>query len=166
MSSARSLLLCMFLLAACGSAQTEPPPMPDAASFEATAYPVLLRDCAFPACHASNERFFQVYGPGRVRLNADPMQDVYQPATAAELQLSYERARSMLSSPKVEDSLLLRKPLEASAGGAAHKGDDELGRNVYRSKQDAGYQTLLQWAASMQGAQGMQAANTMPGAQP
>jgi hypothetical protein len=157
MSSARSLLLCSSLLAACGSAQIEPPPTPDAASFEASAYPVLLRDCAFPACHASNDRFFQVYGPGRVRL--DPMLDVYDPATPVEVQLSYERARSMLSSPQVEDSLLLRKPLEASAGGAAHKGDDELGRNVYRSKQDAGYQALLQWAASMQAA-------PMPGATP
>jgi hypothetical protein len=166
MSCARALLVCTFLLAACGSKQTQPPPMPDAASFEATAYPVLLRDCAFPACHASNDRFFQVYGPGRVRLNPDPMLDVYQPATQAELQLSYERARSMLSSPKVEDSLLLRKPLEASAGGAAHKGDDELGRNVYRTKQDAGYQALLLWATNMapQTAAAMPAA--MPGAQP
>lgn len=162
MSSARALLLCSVLLAACASKQTQEPPTPDAASFEATAYPVLLRDCAFPACHASNERFFQVYGPGRVRLNPDPMLDVYQPATQAELQLSYERARSMLSSPKVEDSLLLRKPLEASAGGAAHKGDDELGRNVYRTKQDAGYQTLLQWAASM----GTQTVPVMPAAMP
>lgn len=137
--------------------------MPDAASFETTAYPVLLRDCAFPACHASNARFFQVYGPGRVRLDPMPMEDVYAAAKPAELQLSYERARSMLSSSKVEDSLLLRKPLEASAGGAAHKGADALGRNVYRSKQDAGYQTLLQWAASMQA---MQAPTAMPGAKP
>lgn len=163
MSSVRALLPCVFLLAACGSKQIEPPPTPDAASFEATAYPVLLRDCAFPACHASNERFFQVYGPGRVRLDPMPMEDVYAPAKPAELQLSYERARSMLSSSKVEDSLLLRKPLEASAGGAAHKGADELGRNVYRSKQDAGYQALLQWAASMSA---MQPAAALPGAKP
>jgi hypothetical protein len=159
MSPARTrLLLCTFLLAACGSKQTGAPPSPDQASFEASAYPVLLRDCAFPACHASNDRFFQVYGPGRVRL--DPMLDVYDPATPVELQLSYERARSMLSSPHVEESLLLRKPLEASAGGSAHKGADELGRNVYRSKQDAGYQALLLWATSMQAIQPVQPGTT------
>ena len=46
----------------------------------------------------------------------------------------------------VEDSLLLRKPLEAQAGGQGHKGVDDLGRNVFASKQDPGWQLLLAWS--------------------
>lgn len=112
--------------------------------FEQDVYPVLLRDCAFPICHASNKRFLVVYGPGRVRLPIET--DLFDAPTLDEYTLAYERARSMLRSDKPEASLLVRKPLEASAGGASHKGADSLGRNVYATKMDPGYTTILHWA--------------------
>jgi hypothetical protein len=132
----------------CVNGEADPlPPAPDRALFEQMAYPVLLRDCGFPACHASSERFFQVFGPGRVRM--DLQVDIFDPATPIEMQHSYERARSMLlSAPNTEASLLLRKPLEMEAGGAGHQGRDSLGRDVYPSRADAGYQALLSWAMS------------------
>lgn len=143
----RSALLLIGLACAigCGGAEETSPATPDLSRFEAEAYPVLLRDCAFPACHASRERFFQVFGPGHVRLdeNTDVLTD---PATAEEISYSYDRARSMqFGLAQAKDSLLLRKPLEPSAGGSGHQGKDNLGRNVYLSTSDRGYQALLRW---------------------
>jgi hypothetical protein len=123
-------------------------PQPDGALFVHTVYPILLRDCAFSNCHGMNERFLQVYGPGRIRLDAmhtkpdDPM-------TLPEVLHSYDRARSMLATDSVlERSLLLGKPLEPEAGGQGHKGVDDFGRNVFVSTQDPAYLQLLAWARS------------------
>ncbi|MCB9631916.1 MAG: hypothetical protein H6721_07250 [Sandaracinus sp.] len=120
----------------------------DACGFEAEVYPQLARDCGFPTCHGNDQRFFQVWAPGRARL--DESTGILAAPTRAELDRSYERALSMLGSyggaGTPEDSLLLRKPLEASAGGAAHRGVDRLGRDVYPSTDDPGWQRIAQWA--------------------
>ena len=116
--------------------------MPDRAQFEAEVYPVLLRDCAFQACHGSTERFFQVLGPGRLRLM--PLNDQPEPMPE-EVQHSYERARSMIDVRAPERSLLLRKPLAVEAGGTGHEGVDDFGRNVYSSKLDPGYAAIERW---------------------
>jgi hypothetical protein len=114
--------------------------------FQSEVYPVLMRDCGFNDCHGGTDRFFRVFGPGRVRI--DPMLDSETAATPLELQVSYERARSMLTSENgsVTSSLLLTKPLSAKAGGSGHRGVDDYGRNVYQSKEDPSYQVLLHWA--------------------
>lgn len=105
-------------------------------------YPVIARDCGFPACHGAPERFFRVYAPGRTRLAGG-----IGPATVEEIDATYERARSMLATTEApEDSLLLRKPLEQSEGGAAHMGRDRFGRNVYRSRDDPRWRALRVWA--------------------
>jgi hypothetical protein len=121
-------------------------PAADAALFQSMAYPALMRDCAFSECHGSEHRFFQIFGPGRTRLLETTKSD--EPVTDAELQVSYQRTVSMLateSGGNVTSSLLLRKPLEATAGGVGHRGVDDYGRNVYASVQAAGYQALLHW---------------------
>lgn len=122
---------------------------PDRASFEVEVYPVLLRDCGFHACHGSNQRFFQVFGPGRRRLSAgiEPL----DPATSEEIAYTYDRARSMLDAHATQSSLLLRKPLATEAGGTGHEGTDDLGRNVYQSKTEPGYETLSRWANTIGG---------------
>lgn len=66
-------LLGMLILAAsssCSSAELSAnPPERSLARFENDGvYTVLLRDCGYPACHGSNRRLFQVFGPGRSRL--------------------------------------------------------------------------------------------------
>jgi len=141
-----SLLVLVVVCAGCGKPDPSQALAPDMASFESLIYPLLLRDCAFNnTCHGNAERFFQVLGPGRMRLN--PMVDPSEAAEPAEIQFSYDRTRSMLlSSEGVARSLLLTKPLEAKAGGVGHKGVDHFGRNVYRSAQDPSYLMLLQWA--------------------
>jgi hypothetical protein len=135
-----------FALLACSCAPDPAPfqlAQPNVAQFADQAYPVLLRDCGFPGCHGAMDRFFRVFGPGRTRLSATA--DPSDPASAEEIQHSYDRARSMIDPGKPAYSLLLRKPLASDAGGAGHKGDDALGRNVYASTQDPNYQTLRAW---------------------
>lgn len=124
---------------------------PDQAAFAADVYPIILRDCAFPQCHGSTQRFYQVFGPGRVRIGPPPPDvdpaDVLYPVQPQELSVTYERTRSMLTrTSSQEDFLLLRKALEVGAGGAGHKGTDRLGRNVYLSRQDPSWVTLRNWA--------------------
>ena len=137
-----SLLSC-----ATGEEYSGPLPTPDGARFVTDVYPLLLRDCAFVECHGKPERFFRIVGPGRARL--DPAIEQDDPVTFAEVQLTYERAQSMLASSKnLEDSLLLRKPLEIGEGGQGHKGLDDLGRNVFSRASDPRYVALLAWAKS------------------
>ncbi len=119
-------------------------PAPDPVSFETSAYPILLADCGFPACHGDRARFFSVFGPGRTRLSAASEPD--DPPTPEELALTYARASSMLVGGPPDGSLLLRKPLAIEAGGAPHGGDDAWGRNVYSSPYDPRWDTLYRWA--------------------
>ena len=71
---------------------------------------------------------------------------------AIELQMSYERARAMVSLTDVlTSSPLLMKPLDPSAGGVGHKGVDAYGNNVYSTKNAENYAILVSWALSIRG---------------
>ena len=120
---------------------------PDRTVFDTKVWPILVRDCGFTECHGGDPRFFRVVGPGHVRL--DPATRLTDPVTQAELQLSYDRARSMLDADDPNNSLLLRKPLEVAAGGSGHEGTDSFGRNVYRSVDDPAFQSLVRWVMGM-----------------
>jgi hypothetical protein len=149
-SAGAAALLGALATHGCASDQelSGPLPSPDGEQFVKEVYPLLLRDCAHTTCHGVTERFFQLYGPGRIRMPAAAI-DYTDPMNLEEVLWSYERARSMLAtSEHIEDSLLLNKPLEAQAGGQGHKGIDELGRNVYASKRDPGWRLLSAWAHS------------------
>lgn len=115
----------------------------DRATFDAVVWPILVRDCGFSECHGSSERFFRVLGPGHMRL--DPAMRLTEPVTAAELALSYDRARSMVNAREPERSLLLMKPLDVSAGGVGHEGVDRFGLDVYQSTADPNYRALHAW---------------------
>jgi hypothetical protein len=116
--------------------------------FRQQVLPVLIRDCAFHACHGAPERFFRVWGPGRARM--DPATRAFALMTAPELSTNLDLALSMVDQKHPERSLLLRKPLAVEAGGAGHLGVDLYGRNVYRTVNDPGYVTLRNWVMSMQ----------------
>jgi len=148
-----AVLLCV-LSCASGEEHSGPLPSPDGEQFVNEVYPLLLRDCAHVGCHGMPERFFQLYGPGRARIPVEQMSsatrvalDYTDPLVFDEVLHSYQRTISMIASAaQVEDSLLLQKPLETQAGGQGHKGVDDFGRNVFASKQDAGWQLLLAWS--------------------
>jgi hypothetical protein len=150
----RAALFALVCLGACG---VEPSPLrlasPDKMQFVETVYPILLRDCGFPACHGAQDRFFRVYGPGRSRFAAAKDADPGDPATEDEISQSYERTRSMIDAKHPQQSLLLRKPLAAKAGGSGHKGTDAFDRNVYATVQEPSYQALRNWVFSLTAAQ-------------
>ncbi|MEE9384390.1 MAG: hypothetical protein V3V08_13380 [Nannocystaceae bacterium] len=111
--------------------------------FRDQVYPLLLRDCAFVACHGSERRFFQVFGPGRTRRGD---LEAYDEPSAEEIQSAYDRSRAMLLFREAEtlphSAPLLRKPLQ----GAGHGGVDRFGRNVYLGPQDPSWRVLERWA--------------------
>lgn len=140
------MLLLLACMAGCASpVEVADPPPVDRDCFEREVYPVLARDCGYAGCHGDPARFFRVFAPGRTRL--DPATGPFAAATPAELDATFERARSMLASATTpEEALLLRKPLAPAAGGDAHMGTDSLGRDVYPDTEAAGWQTLQRWA--------------------
>lgn len=146
-----TLFIATMLSIACANESAEwqgPLPTPNGDQFISTVYPLMLRDCAFSACHGAPERFFHIVGPGRARLLATTLPD--DPMTVEEVQFSYERARSMLAtSATIEQSLLLRKPLEPAAGGQGHTGVDDFGHNVFASRADPRYVALSTWAHTL-----------------
>ena len=151
MRAALSMLL-LACGAACAPEVSTSVPSPDPVEFDSQVYPVLLRDCGFPACHGERSRFLFVAGPGRTRLSADSRP--FDPATAEEKELTYERARAMLAirgTAKLDDTMFLAKPLSKAAGGAGHEGEDVWGFDVYNSRTDPGYLVLQSWAASARG---------------
>jgi hypothetical protein len=114
--------------------------------FQREVYPVLLRDCGFPACHGASERFFRVWGPGRVRLPREMgLPGAFDQSTLDEQSATHSLSLAMIDSDRPERSLLLRKPLAVEAGGAGHFGVDKYGRDVYRTAQDSGYLALARW---------------------
>ena len=144
-----SLWICACLgvgSSACASEAGWSDPNLGVMQFKTDVYPVLIRDCAFQACHGAPERFFRIWGPGRVRLS--PQSTAFSDATTDEVTRTYERARSMVDREHPERSLLLRKALATEAGGAGHLGADKFGRNVYRTVDDDGYLKLSRWVFS------------------
>jgi hypothetical protein len=117
-------------------------PAPDPALFRDSVYPLLLRDCGFAGCHGDARRPLFTPGPGRVRLAADS--DIFDEPTAAELELAYDRARALLLREGDEPPPLLHKP----GAGAAHRGRDAAGRNVFEDDDAPGLLALRAWAAS------------------
>src|SRR5262245_34635758 len=93
--------------------------------FQDDVYPVLLRDCGFPACHGAAGRCFRVWGPGRVRLPGETSTpEAFDLPTIAELSATQASALSMIDDRAPASSPLLRKPLAVEAGGAGHFGVD------------------------------------------
>ena len=90
-----------------------------------------------------------MWGPGRVRLPGETTTpSAFDQPTGDELSATYAFALSMIDESDVARSDLLRKPLAVEAGGAGHFGVDNYGRDVYRTKQDAGYVKLARWVLS------------------
>jgi hypothetical protein len=144
------LALALPVLAACGGGETKPVEVKrDFKLFQREVYPVLLRDCGFPACHGAKERFFRVWGPGRSRLPTDKgVPEAFDLPTGDELSTSYSLALSMIDGAHPAQSLLLRKPLAIAAGGAGHLGVDGYGRDIYRTQEDQGFLTIARWVYS------------------
>lgn len=142
-------------LAAVGCAQEEPWELTGTSTsskaFSEGVYPVLLRDCAFFACHGSTDRLFQVWGPKRHRINDLPLTGAQERARITqEMTATFNMAVGFVDVNDPGNLLLLRKGLDAQAGGTGHLGLDKYGRNVYRSGSSPGYVTLAKWVYELQ----------------
>jgi hypothetical protein len=149
-----SLFAVGLCLAAVGCQDEEPWELAESTTSSPTwrndAYPTLMRDCAFFACHGSTDRLFQIWGPKRHRLFDGELDDVGErERIGKEIQKTYDMAIGFVDINDPGNSLLLRKGLDAQAGGTGHLGLDKYGRNVYRSASSPGYVALSKWVFSL-----------------
>ena len=155
MKSQLSLIVAgLCCLAAAGCAEERPWALSGASTtsnaWSKGAYPVLMRDCAFFACHGSTDRLFQVWGPKRRRAyEGDLTGDDERRRLGEESQKTFNMAIGFVDINDPGNSLLLRKALDAQAGGTGHLGLDKFGRNVYRSGDSPGYVELARWVYSL-----------------
>lgn len=133
----------IFAFAACvqGPEEGAPFPVGDLARFETEVQPTLSASCANPSCHGQALRPLQVFAPFQHRLDPALLwRDL--PLTQDELTRNQERALALIAGvAAAEESLLLRKPLAAEAGGMSHEGGV-----VFEDRSDAGWITLHGWA--------------------
>jgi len=151
----QSLIVAGLCCLALGCAEEEPWELTDSTTtsklWSTEAYPVLMRDCSFFACHGSPDRLFQVWGPKRRRAfeatNLDADQERMR--LGKESNDTFSMAIGFVDINDPGNSLLLRKALDAQAGGTGHLGLDKFGRNVYRSGESPGYVALAKWVYSL-----------------
>jgi hypothetical protein len=138
-----------FALAAAGCQQglTDAAPLPplDEPYFRCHVQPILTKNCATYACHGSPDRAFRLYARNRLRFGIADVSQIGAPLGDEERALNFEAARSFVDFGALDQSLLLKKPLQGSAGGFYH-GATRLGTsNVFSSVDDAEYQILAGW---------------------
>jgi hypothetical protein len=120
-------------------------PALDEAFFRCHVQPVLTKNCAAFACHGDPRRSYVVFARNRLRLGGSEATR-NAPLRDDERRYNLEAARAFVDADAREESLLLRKPLAASAGGYFHRGATDYGKgNVFRSAEDPEYRTLSDW---------------------
>ena len=145
-----TLALLIFLSGGCaddsGYNTARIPPDLDYEYYVEKVQPIMETRCAFYACHGSQERSFQIYQEARMRQNPEAgLIEATLPLTDSELERNFRQAAGLIFGHRDrENSLLFSKPLESGTrhGGATLFG----GPDVFLSREDPDYQTLLQWA--------------------
>jgi len=108
--------------------------------------PVFDNSCSTLACHGDGRRPFHVFTRNRLRLEGE-ITDLNQPLTQAEIDANFDNARGF-ASDRAQESWLLKKPLEPSAGGWFHIGKERFeGEDVWTTTDDPNYQVVLRWLA-------------------
>jgi len=127
-------------------------PKVDEPYFRCHVQPVLTKNCSMFACHGADgtngtgARYFQLYARSRLRPAALPEAMRNSTFTQAEYAANFAAAADMINLDSPDDSLLLRKPLDQSAGGYFHRGADLYGQgNVFLSRDDPDYVVLAAW---------------------
>jgi len=134
--------------AACRSGLDEKAPLPslDEAYFRCRVQPVLTKSCGAFACHGDAKRYFHMFARDRLRLGGtEEQRNAFM--RAEERAFNFDAARAMVSPDAPEDSWLLRKPLEQSAGGYYHGAVPLGSSNVFPNKSDPDYKTLAAWVS-------------------
>jgi hypothetical protein len=126
-------------------------PALDFAMFRCEVQPVLVKQCSAPACHGTPRRYYRLFARNRLRYGVDPF-DRADPLSEFEVLANYDATRALVAGLETPgDSMLVRKPLEAQAGGYYHGAIETFtnapGRNVFSSASDLEYRRIATWAA-------------------
>lgn len=139
------LTLALLLLGMTGCVQEdlESPlelPLLNVESFRCEVHPILLRTCAFGACHSDPDRRFRLFAPHRLRLAGE-----IGLLSETEIEANFNATLGFLQSGS-SDAWLLLKPLDSSAGGYFHVGKEMFGGgDVFLSTSDPDYRTIASW---------------------
>ncbi len=135
------------LVAACACAQAgldDPFELPELNIhyYRCRVEPVLVKRCAFVACHGTDERPLRLYAPHRMRQDGSRAGSSLTPV---ETEANYDAARGFAGYEETI-TLLLTKGLDVANGGAYHEGATLYGGgDVFTQLDEPGYQTIAAW---------------------
>ena len=125
-------------------------PAGDETTFASQVQPILETGCATLDCHGQPGRPLRLYSTWGLRIDdslrppAGAELDDIPPITAEEIRANVRAIAGIdVGIGRVEDSLLLLKPLDPRAGGIHH-----VGRIHWHSTDDPEYQTIRAWLAA------------------
>lgn len=120
--------------------------------FRCRVQPVLTKTCGMFACHGAdgtsgtNARYFRLYGRSRLRFAGTTEAARNSTMTAQERTANFVAARALVDTQNPDQSLLLMKPLDQSAGGWFHRGAELYGQgDVFLSVDDPDFRVLSAW---------------------
>lgn len=121
--------LWLLVAAACGPVDPsalQPLPEPDRLLFDRVVSPILEQRCGEGSCHGDSARPFNLYAPGRRRLEGVPTFS-RQPLSAEELSANFVASLGFIDHEIPTQTTLLNKALspggpEAHGGGAVFTG--------------------------------------------
>lgn len=141
-------VLALAPMTACQSNLDASAPLPglDEAYFRCRVQPVLTKSCGAFACHGDAKRFFYFFSRDRLRLGGtEAERNAFM--RDSERAFNFNAARAFVNAEEPENSLILRKPLEQSAGGYYHGAVPLGASNVFPNKEDPDYKTLAEWVS-------------------
>lgn len=136
----------LLLLAGCRADLSDPAPLPalDEPYFRCRVQPVLTRSCSAFACHGDGRRFFRVFARNRLRLGGtEAERNAF--LRADERAYNFDSARAVVNAADPSQSLLLRKPLETTAGGYYHGATLRGTSDVFAGEDDPDFKVLSAW---------------------
>ena len=140
-----AIVIAGVVLAGCqsGLADAQDLPSVDEAYFRCNVQPIVTKSCSMFLCHGDTARYYTVFARNRLRFGVDERNaEMIEP----EWRFAYDATRAHIDRDDPDDSLLLKKPLDESAGGYFHGGATEFGQgDVYLSTDEEDYRTLLAW---------------------
>lgn len=109
------------------------------ATYATEVHPILEGSCAMLDCHGMPGRPLRLYAETGLRAR-DDLRDT--PITGAELEANVMSLLAVDPGAAIGETILLRKPLAARAGGYHHLGED-----IWPSRDDPAYRCLAAWLA-------------------
>lgn len=136
----RIAVILLAAAAACsgvGAGGSQPVAELDPDAYARDVHPILEARCATLDCHGVGDRPLRLYAETGLRAR-DALRDL--PIEADELDANVRAVQALEPGVSPAESLFVRKPLAASAGGVAHEGGD-----LWTSRADPQLVCVLAW---------------------